>query len=122
MRITEKTVFFFLIFQLFFRNLRYTCKKEFSLQDSPPAADHFSDIISLRRSAILPRGLFHFIGKFNEVSYKAKNSPVGEFFVPVVFFLLYFYFHLADNFPQLQNHGWSDRKLIDSHAHELLSQ
>ena len=37
-------------------------KKESCLQDSPPAAGRFSDIIPLRRSAILPEGLFYVIG------------------------------------------------------------
>ena len=36
--------------------------KESCLQDSPPAAGRFSDIIPLRRSAILPEGLFYVIG------------------------------------------------------------
>ncbi|MCC2727816.1 hypothetical protein LK490_18355, partial [Blautia sp. MSK22_86] len=34
-------------------------KKESCLQDSPPATGRFSDIIPLRRSAILPGGLFN---------------------------------------------------------------
>ena len=33
-------------------------RKNPALQDSPPAAGRFSDIIPLRRSAILPGGLF----------------------------------------------------------------
>ena len=37
-------------------------KKESCLQDSPPAAGRFNDIIPLRRSAILPGGLFYVIG------------------------------------------------------------
>ena len=44
-----------------------------ALQDSPPASGRFSDIIPLRRSAILPGGLFYFTGKFNEVSCKVKT-------------------------------------------------
>ena len=42
--------------------LSYCIKKESCLQDSPPAAGRFSDIIPLRRSAILPGGLFYVIG------------------------------------------------------------
>ena len=37
---------------------RYGHKKESCLQDSPPAAGRFSDIIPLGRSATLPGGLF----------------------------------------------------------------
>ena len=37
-------------------------KKESCLQDSPPAAGRFSDIIPFRRSAILPEGLCYVIG------------------------------------------------------------
>ena len=37
-------------------------KKKSCLQNSPPATGRFSDIIPLRRSAILPGGLFYVIG------------------------------------------------------------
>ena len=39
--------------------LSYKVKKNPALQDSPPAAGRFSDIIPLRRSVILPGGLFN---------------------------------------------------------------
>ena len=38
--------------------LSFNIKKNPALQDSPPAADRFSDIFPLRRSAIPPGGLF----------------------------------------------------------------
>jgi hypothetical protein len=38
--------------------LKKATKKNPALQDSPPAAGRFSDIIPLRRSAILPEGFF----------------------------------------------------------------
>ena len=38
--------------------ISYKVKKNPALQDSPPAADRFSDIFPLRRSAIPPGGLF----------------------------------------------------------------
>ena len=38
--------------------LSYCTRKNPALQDSPPAAGRSSDIIPLRRSAILPGGLF----------------------------------------------------------------
>ena len=46
----------------FFRGQIGYSVKESCLQDSPPAAGRFSDIIPLRRSAILPGGLFYVIG------------------------------------------------------------
>ena len=42
--------------------LSINVKRESCLQDSPPAAGRFSDIIPLCRSAILPEGLFYIIG------------------------------------------------------------
>ena len=48
--------------RIFICALDSTYKKESCLQDSPPAAGRFSDIIPLRRSAILPGGLFYVIG------------------------------------------------------------
>jgi len=46
----------------FFRGQIGYSVKESCLQDSPPAAGRFSDIIPLRRSAILPGGPFCVIG------------------------------------------------------------
>ena len=45
-------------------------------------AGRFSNIIPLRRSAILPGGLFK--GKFNEVSCKVKNPRVEQEQVPLL--------------------------------------
>ena len=45
-------------------------------------AGRFSNIIPLRRSAILPGGLF--TGKFNEVSCKVKNPRVEQEQVPLL--------------------------------------
>jgi cbb3-type cytochrome oxidase subunit 3 len=38
--------------------LSYKARKNPALQDSPPAAGRFCDILPFRRSAILPGGLF----------------------------------------------------------------
>ena len=54
----------------FFSKLFRQHRKNPALQDSMPAAGRFSDMIPLRRSALLPEGLYFFIGKFNEISYK----------------------------------------------------
>ena len=43
-------------------------KKESCKQDSPPAAGRFSDIIPLRRSAILPGGLYYVIEHYGVIS------------------------------------------------------
>ena len=45
--------------RIFFGILQKYIKKNPASQDSPPAAGRFSDIIPLRRSAILPGGLFN---------------------------------------------------------------
>ena len=42
----------------FSQHFRLSTRKNPALQDSPPAAGRFSDILPLRRSAILPGGLF----------------------------------------------------------------
>lgn len=55
--------------------VRKELRKNPALQDSTPAAGRFSDIIPLRRSAFLPGGLYCFIGKFNEISYKTIKLP-----------------------------------------------
>ena len=44
------------------------------MQDSTPAADCFSNIFSLRRSAILPGGLYFIIGKRKALSYDKTNA------------------------------------------------
>ena len=41
-----------------YRELSYHINKNPAKQDSPPAAGRFSDMLLLRRSAILPGGLF----------------------------------------------------------------
>ncbi len=48
-------------------------KKNLALRDSPPAADRFSDIISLRRSAVLPGGLFSTLSSL--VFYLCRSRP-----------------------------------------------
>ena len=48
-------------------------KKESCLQDSPPATGRFSDIIPLRRSAILPGGLFMLSEHYGVISYNIKS-------------------------------------------------
>ena len=56
--------------------LSYKVRKNPALQDSPPAAGRFSDKFPFRRSAILPGGLFYFIGDFIEISYEIKKLPI----------------------------------------------
>ena len=51
-------------------------RKNPALQDSPPAAGRFCDILPFRRSAILPGGLFYFIGDFIEISYEIRKKPL----------------------------------------------
>ena len=48
-------------------------RKNPALQDSPPAAGRFCDILPFRRSAILPGGLFHIIGDSIGISYDMKK-------------------------------------------------
>ena len=60
--------------RIFFGILQKYLRKNPALQDSPPAAGRFSDIIPLRRSAILPGGLFYITGNFNEISRYIKKS------------------------------------------------
>ena len=47
---------------------------ESCLQDSPPAAGRFRDILPCRRSAI-PRSIFYITGNFNGISCYIKNPP-----------------------------------------------
>ena len=49
-------------------------RKNPALQDSPPAADRFCDILPFRRSAILLEGLFHITGDSIGFSYDMKKS------------------------------------------------
>ena len=65
-------------------------QKESCLQDSPPAAGRFSDIIPLRRSVLLPGGLYFFIGKFNEISYKEIKLCPDVVHDTVLFFCFIF--------------------------------
>ena len=51
----------FLIQESAVGGLSYKARKNPALQDSPPAAGRFSDMIPFRRSAILPEGLYCFI-------------------------------------------------------------
>ena len=60
--------------RIFFEILEKYLRKNPALQDSPPAAGRFSDIIPLRRSAILPGGLFYITGNFNEISRYIKKA------------------------------------------------
>ena len=62
--------------QSFFSKLFRQHRKNPALQDSMPAAGRFSDMIPLRRSALLPGGLYFFIGKFNEISYKKIKRKI----------------------------------------------
>ena len=70
--------------------VRKELRKNPALQDSPPAAGRFSDIIPLRRSALLPGGLYFFIGKFNEISYKEIKLCPDVVHDTVLFFCFIF--------------------------------
>ena len=48
-------------------------RKDPALQDSPPAAGRFCDILPFRRSAILPGALFHIIRDSIGISYDMKK-------------------------------------------------
>ena len=76
--------------------LSYKVRKNPALQDSPPAAGRFSDKFPFRRSAILPGGLFYFIGDFIEISYEIKKGSANPFDTLCIFdlqilFLFCFY-------------------------------
>ena len=76
---------FFYIFSNFIEisyAIFYATRKNPALQDSPPAAGRFCDKFPFRRSAILPEGLFYFIGDFIEISYEIKIFlPKSEWFL-----------------------------------------
>ena len=55
----------------------FQCKKDFCFASFFLTAACFDDIIPLRRSAILPGGLFsYFIGDFIEISYEIRKKPL----------------------------------------------
>ena len=54
--------------------LSYKARKNPALQDSPPAAGRFCDILPFRRSAILPGALFHIIRDSIGISYDIKKN------------------------------------------------
>ena len=66
-------------FHSFRIGISYKARKNPALQDSPPAAGQQSCHFPLRRSAILPGGLFYIIGKFGELSYDIKKHPRNFF-------------------------------------------
>ena len=57
-----------------YSNTLYDTRQNPSLQDSPPAAGCFSNIIPLRRSAILPGGIFYITGKCGALSCDMKKA------------------------------------------------
>ena len=86
-------------FHSFRIGISYKARKNPALQDSPPAAGQQSCHFPLRRSAILPGGLFYIIGKFGELSYdikKCKAFIIKKDFTP--YFCIYYsvtiYYHL----------------------------
>ena len=69
--------------------LSYKARKNPALQDSPPAAGRFCDILPFRRSAILPGALFHIIRDSIGISYDIKkNIPQNISFMKCSFLFL----------------------------------
>ena len=72
-------------------------RKNPALQDSPPAAGRFCDILPFRRSAILPGGLFHIIRDSIGISYDIKkNIPQNISFMKCSFLFLILIRNLID--------------------------
>ncbi len=77
--------------------LSYKARKNPALQDSPPAAGRFCDILPFRRRAILPGGLFHIIRDSIGISYDIKkNIPQNISFMKCSFLFLILIRNLID--------------------------
>ena len=77
--------------------LSYKARKNPALQDSPPAAGRFCDILPFRRSAILPGALFHIIRDSIGISYDIKkNIPQTISFMKCSFLFLILIRNLID--------------------------
>lgn len=77
--------------------LSYKARKNPALQDSPPAAGRFCDILPFRRSAILPGALFHIIRDSIGISYDIKkNIPQNISFMKCSFLFLILIRNLID--------------------------
>jgi len=77
--------------------LSYKARKNPALQDSPPAAGRFCDILPFRRSAILPGTLFHIIRDSIGISYDIKkNIPQNISFMKCSFLFLILIRNLID--------------------------
>ena len=77
--------------------LSYKARKNPALQDSPPAAGFFCDILPFRRSAILPGALFHIIRDSIGISYDIKkNIPQNISFMKCSFLFLILIRNLID--------------------------
>ena len=77
--------------------LSYKARKNPDLQDSPPAAGRFCDILPFRRSAILPGALFHIIRDSIGISYDIKkNIPQNISFMKCSFLFLILIRNLID--------------------------
>ena len=77
--------------------LSYKARKNPALQDSPPAAGRFCDILPFRRSAILPGALFHIIRDSIGISYDMKkNIPQNISFMKCSFLFLILIRNLID--------------------------
>ena len=77
--------------------LSYKARKNPVLQDSPPAAGRFCDILPFRRSAILPGALFHIIRDSIGISYDIKkNIPQNISFMKCSFLFLILIRNLID--------------------------
>ena len=77
--------------------LSYKVRKNPALQDSPPTAGRFCDILPFRRSAILPGALFHIIRDSIGISYDIKkNIPQNISFMKCSFLFLILIRNLID--------------------------
>ena len=77
--------------------LSYKARKNPALQDSPPAAGRFCDILPFRRSAILPGALFHIIRDSIGISYDIKkNIPQNISYMKCSFLFLILIRNLID--------------------------
>ena len=88
--------------------LSYKVRKNPALQDSPPAAGRFCDILPFRRRAILPGGLFNIIGDSTGISYDIKKSAMKLSSLPIKMSVYYrnrTYHRVLGEFPPVVTPG-----------------
>ncbi|WP_207642862.1 hypothetical protein, partial [Anaerostipes hadrus] len=85
-----------------------------------PAAGRFSDKFPFRRSAILPGGLYYFIGDFIEISYEIIKGSANPFDTLCIFDLqiLFLFFYIF--FTYFNHHNLPNKQ--DSHPSLFLFQ